>query len=175
MSSSQLKSDQHHLLSEYIISLLKKNNVFTVLDFVNEKTQNLITYTNLTYSDVIEIRNDFIKIKSPEIFNALDHYTSFSEHFKYIPTGIENLDELLVYGLSNQIFEICGLSATGKSQVCKTIALNVAQYQQLDVLYIDTKRDFSVQRLVQILINRRCSKAVSVALFKVNTYNYSQM
>lgn len=169
MSSNQLTSDQHHLLSEYVISLLNKNNISTILDFVNEKTQNLISYTNLTFSDVIEIRNDFIKIKSPEIFNALDHYKSFSENFKYIPTGIVNLDDLLVYGLSNQIFEFCGLSATGKSQVCNTIAVNVAQYQQLDVLYIDTKRDFSVQRLVQILINRRCSKAVSVASFKVNT------
>lgn len=62
------------------------------------------------------------------------------------------LDHLLDGGLfTRQIYELCGPSACGKTQLSYIILLNVIITTKKDVFYIDTKNKFSVKRIKQIL------------------------
>lgn len=68
------------------------------------------------------------------------------------------LDELLGGGLpTGNLIDICGFSAAGKTQLCTTIAVNVASHAESTVLWIDANRDFSARRIYQILRNRKIS------------------
>lgn len=62
------------------------------------------------------------------------------------------LDKLLGGGLfSSNIYEFCGPSACGKTQLIYSILLNVIITTKQDIIYIDTKNKFSVNRIKQIL------------------------
>lgn len=65
---------------------------------------------------------------------------------------MNSLDELLKGGLyPGQLCELCGPSSSGKTQLCLTIAANVAVQSDIIVWYFDTKRDFSRFRYEEIL------------------------
>lgn len=49
------------------------------------------------------------------------------------------------------MYEICGVSASGKTQLLTTIAVNVAQNYGIGTLYVDCKSDLSGQRIRQML------------------------
>lgn len=71
------------------------------------------------------------------------------------------MDELLKGGLySGQLCELCGPSSSGKTQLCLTIAANVAIRSDITVWYLDTKRDFSRLRYEEILKARNCRQEV---------------
>lgn len=53
------------------------------------------------------------------------------------------------------MIDLCGLSASGKTQLCSTIAVNLSQFTEAEVLWIDTKADFSGQRIYRMLKHRK--------------------
>lgn len=53
--------------------------------------------------------------------------------------------------LTGKIYELCGASASGKTQLCLTIATHIAHDFKQQVHYIDTKTDFSGKRVQEIL------------------------
>lgn len=64
---------------------------------------------------------------------------------------------------TGSVWEICGKSGIGKTQICHTIAFNFAAQAQGSVLYIDTKCDFSGTRIMEMLRcrnipNNTCSR-----------------
>ena len=64
---------------------------------------------------------------------------------------------MLIGGLENgHIYEICGLSGSGKTQLCLNIAAH-ASFLEKKVLFIDTKNDFSPSRTLQLL-KKKCPK-----------------
>lgn len=65
------------------------------------------------------------------------------------------------------ITEICGLAGCGKTQLCFQLAINCVK-QDNNVLYIDTKGDFSAIRLQRIL-NDLCytHEVIDVLIFTV--------
>lgn len=68
---------------------------------------------------------------------------------------MNRLDCLLGGGLFvNNIYEFCGPSACGKTQLCFSILSNVIMTTKRDVIYIDTKNEFSIKRVKQILRNK---------------------
>uniref|UniRef100_A0A161MD99 Dna repair protein rad51-like protein 4 n=1 Tax=Triatoma infestans TaxID=30076 RepID=A0A161MD99_TRIIF len=68
---------------------------------------------------------------------------------------IYRLDELLNGGLlTGTILEMCGMSGSGKTQICLTITLNIVLEMKSNVTYIDTKRDLCSSRFLQILHTR---------------------
>ena len=70
---------------------------------------------------------------------------------KTIPTGIPSLDEFLNGGInSQQITHIYGLGASGKTTLILQIAATLA-VKGMKVLYIDTQRQFSIDRLEQMI------------------------
>lgn len=65
------------------------------------------------------------------------------------------MDSLLDGGLFfSYIYEFCGPSACGKTQLSFSIILHVILTTKKYIIYIDTKNDFSVNRIKQILKNK---------------------
>lgn len=65
------------------------------------------------------------------------------------------LDNLLDGGLFvGNIYEFCGPSASGKTQLCISILLNIIITTKKEIVYIDTKNKFSVYRIKEILKNK---------------------
>lgn len=58
---------------------------------------------------------------------------------------------------SGNLYDICGLSASGKTQFCNTVAINLASNYKYETLYVDAKNDFSGQRIYNMLNARNCS------------------
>lgn len=61
--------------------------------------------------------------------------------------------------MTSCLIDICGPPDAGKTQLCTTIAINLAQFCQVDTLWIDTKGDFSGRRIHKILKNRNCNES----------------
>lgn len=69
-----------------------------------------------------------------------------------------SFDEILGGGLkSGNLYDICGLSASGKTQICNSIAISLAINYKYETLYVDAKNDFSGQRIYNILNARNCN------------------
>lgn len=75
------------------------------------------------------------------------------------------LDRLLDGGLStSHIYELCGQSACGKTQLSFSFFLHVIITTKKDIIYIDTKNKFSVIRIKQILKNKYNLAAQEVSM-----------
>lgn len=59
---------------------------------------------------------------------------------------------------TGNVIDLCGLSASGKTQLCTTIAINLCQFTEANILWIDTKLDFSGQRIYRILKKRKLNE-----------------
>ncbi|XP_055918772.1 DNA repair protein RAD51 homolog 4 [Eupeodes corollae] len=154
---SQLKSIDGTELNEYVINLLHKNNISTAIEFLGSEDSKLCKITNLPESQIAAIKIKLRRLYGPQVVDGL-HYCSPQWKVKYI-TGIESLDKLIGNEFRpGRIYEICGYSATGKSLLCTTIALNFVQNHSTDVIYLDTKRDFSGTRMHKMLTARNISK-----------------
>lgn len=82
------------------------------------------------------------------------------------------LDNLLDGGLFiGNIYEICGPSACGKTQLCITVLLNIIINTKKDIVYIDTKNKFSVKRIKQILKNKNMTNN-DVCMIKITFIYY---
>jgi len=82
------------------------------------------------------------------------------------------LDNILHGGLfSGNIYELCGPSACGKTQLCYSILLNLIITTKKDIVYIDTKNKFSVNRIKQMLKNK-CNTNNEVCIVKITFKNY---
>lgn len=67
-----------------------------------------------------------------------------------------SLDEMLNGGLlSGNLIDICGLSATGKTILHTTIAINAAINHDSETIVIDSNGDFSGDRIYRMLVNRK--------------------
>ncbi|XP_011494822.1 PREDICTED: DNA repair protein RAD51 homolog 4-like [Ceratosolen solmsi marchali] len=107
--------------------------------------------------------------------NSIDIYHQEKEDV--IPTGIEKLDDLLEGGLRyKRIYEICGSSSSGKSQLCHWISLH-ATINALRVYYIDCSRNFSTSRIQMILESKQCSDIIigkvmsNIIVHQISTIN----
>lgn len=56
---------------------------------------------------------------------------------------------------TGNIIDICGLPASGKTQLHTTLAINFAIDRQSETIVIDTKGDFSGERIHRILVHRK--------------------
>ncbi|RZF34390.1 hypothetical protein LSTR_LSTR008929 [Laodelphax striatellus] len=135
-----------------IIKQLELKNINTVLDFLEEDPDRLCTITGLVYKNIIEIRRQILAKFSAKSKNGLECYSKMLIMTAKINTGIKKLDDLLEGGLlTGNIYEICGLTGIGKTQLCFTIASHVTSNLKQPVYYVDTKHDFSSQRILEIM------------------------
>nr|XP_031840937.1 DNA repair protein RAD51 homolog 4 isoform X2 [Nomia melanderi] len=128
--------------------------------FLNEDLDKLVTFTGLLLKDILKIKQNIIQKYGGVVENASNLYDI--ELKNRIPTYILSLDNLLKGGLyPGQIYEVCGISSSGKTQLCLTIASNIALEHHCFVRYIDTKKDFCGSRVEEILLKRNSSKQVT--------------
>ncbi|XP_049308691.1 DNA repair protein RAD51 homolog 4 [Bactrocera dorsalis] len=137
-------------LSTYLIRKLQKKCIFTRYELLITSNAELMEITGLTEAAILELKEklgkDFLHLQQSNVNN-------WKTYTKIHNTGIEKLDILLakIPLKTGSIWEICGKSGVGKTQLCHTIALNFAAQTQGTVLYIDTKCDFSGTRIMEML------------------------
>lgn len=78
---------------------------------------------------------------------------------------VHSVDQLLEGGLSiGTIYEITGLAASGKTQFCTTVAVNLAERERYGTLHVDCKGDFSGTRIHKMLLARGRSETDIAAI-----------
>ncbi|KAB0795647.1 hypothetical protein PPYR_12486 [Photinus pyralis] len=149
---SRLKSDMHNLLTETVLNALFANNIYTVLDFLQTEIKRIGTITALHYKDVVAVRKHLVNKHSAVVHTALDLWNELMAKTAQIPTRIKGVDGILQGGLTTgNIYEVCGLPSSGKTQLCLTLMKNVVSYSNLNVFWIDTKGDFAAKRIKAML------------------------
>ncbi|KAG8036170.1 hypothetical protein G9C98_004750 [Cotesia typhae] len=150
------------LLNEQRVNKLHGSRIFNVLDFVSEDSEKLTKITGLSLLEIEVIRKE-IALRFAGIVK--DPVKLFQQQKQYISTGIENLDKLLGGGLyACRFYEICGNSSAGKTQLCITLAANIALNSSAEIHYIDTKKDFSATRLQSILEAKNTSDEITAKI-----------
>lgn len=104
------------------------------------------------------IINEAITLLDEKLITASE-LLALEEKKKYIRTGSKELDDLLGGGIfTGEITELSGEFATGKTQICFQLSINVQLPEEQGglnggVYYIDTEGTFSSNRIVQIATN----------------------
>ncbi|VVC26636.1 Hypothetical protein CINCED_3A016405 [Cinara cedri] len=103
--------------NESILNNLLEKNICTVNDFLQKKTSDLQNICNLQCKQITKLKDDIIVECSSPFINGYTIYIDRSSS-NIIQTGILKLDNLLGGGLfTRQIYEFCGPSACGKTQL----------------------------------------------------------
>ncbi|XP_011646548.1 DNA repair protein RAD51 homolog 4 [Pogonomyrmex barbatus] len=160
----RLSANIHPYLTEIVTEDLRRRNVKSTVDFIAMDPIKLASFTGLTHTDILQIKQHILKKFNGIKRNAMQLFVMKRSHI--IPTNITCLDELLKGGLYlGQLCELCGPSSCGKTQLCLTIAANVANRSDAVVWYFDTKKDFSRLRYEEIMRARNfTSKVIEDAL-----------
>uniref|UniRef100_A0A1A9WJY9 RecA family profile 1 domain-containing protein n=1 Tax=Glossina brevipalpis TaxID=37001 RepID=A0A1A9WJY9_9MUSC len=156
-------------LSEYSISLLNRCHIHTVSDFLNEKSEKLQNILKIKEAQVLDTKKLLRQIFGPEkqtLAQLFSHWISDGCLYK---TGIDNLDSILGSESlqSGSIWEICGSSGVGKTQLALSVVINFVISKALPVLYIDTKLDFSAVRIRQMLESRCIGRNVYAGIMQL--------
>ncbi|XP_076654088.1 rad51 recombinase D [Halictus rubicundus] len=164
---TKLSSDIDLKLSDTVVQQLERRNIRTVLEFADEDSDKLATFTGLLLKDILHIKKIISQKCGGVVRSACDLLKI--ELSNIIPTDLSCLDNLLKGGLyPGQIYELCGIPSSGKTQLCLTIASNVVLRGNNLVRYIDTKRDFCGSRVEEILLSKNiCKKVVDEALDRI--------
>ncbi|KYM95654.1 PREDICTED: DNA repair protein RAD51 homolog 4 [Cyphomyrmex costatus] len=154
----KLNADVHPSLSETMTENLRRRNVVTMVDFVSTDPIKLTNIIGLSHTDVLQVKQHILKKFGGIKKNATQLLAIERD---VISTSITCLDELLRGGLyPGQLCELCGPSASGKTQLCFTIAANVASRSDGIVWYFDTKRDFCRMRYEGIMRARNFEQKI---------------
>ncbi|XP_054090790.1 DNA repair protein RAD51 homolog 4 [Zeugodacus cucurbitae] len=137
-------------LSTYLQRKLQKKCIITRYELLITSNAELMEITGLTETAILELKEKLGKDYFPLQQCIVNNWKTYKKVYN---TGIENLDILLAKTplKTGSVWEICGKSGVGKTQLCHTIALNFAAQAQGTVLYIDTKCDFSGTRIMEML------------------------
>ncbi len=106
-----------------------------------------------TAAKIINAARKMLKI---EFISAKELLERRQREVKYITTGSEELDKMLGGGIETRtITELFGEYATGKTQICHQLSVNVQLPEERGglekgVVYIDTENTFRPERIVQI-------------------------
>ncbi|XP_044142622.1 DNA repair protein RAD51 homolog 4 [Bufo gargarizans] len=139
-------------LTADIISVLKKNHVRTVVDLVAADLEELARKCSLSYKTLVAVRRVLLAQYSAFPSNGADLYEELKASTAILPTGNKKLDILLDSGLyTGEVTEIAGAPGSGKTQMCQSIAVNVATSLQQRVCYIDTTGGLTGTRLLQLI------------------------
>ncbi|KAG9492712.1 hypothetical protein GDO78_000942 [Eleutherodactylus coqui] len=139
-------------LTADLITVLKKNHVRTVVDLVASDLEQLARKCSLSYKTLVAVRRVLLAQYSAFPSNGADLYEELKASTAILPTGNKKLDTLLDSGLyTGEVTEISGAPGSGKTQLCQSIAANVAATLHQRVCYIDTTGGLSGTRLLQLI------------------------
>ncbi|KAI8435256.1 hypothetical protein MSG28_003598 [Choristoneura fumiferana] len=164
-----LKAEEHTYLTGSVLRTLAQNRITTVLEFLQEDAGKLSILTKLTLPQVLAVRNDILNKYAAPLIKVGSLKTDTLQERKSLNTGILSLDAATGGGLPiGFITEVCGLADSGKTQLCLHLAIACAKSSENNVLYIDTKGDFSAVRVQKILDACGYShKEMAMIMFKI--------
>lgn len=149
---SILRSGLCSTLTEEVVLVLKKNGVKSVTDLIISDLEKLSQLTKLPYKDLVAIVNVLLAQYSAFPVTGEALYNSELTSTAILPTSCEGFDQVLDGGLyTGEVTEIAGEIASGKTQICLSVAASVISQAKQNVLYIDTCGGFSAERLEEIL------------------------
>ncbi|XP_026804396.1 DNA repair protein RAD51 homolog 4 [Rhopalosiphum maidis] len=157
---------------ENILNNLFDKNIYTVNDFLQKKTSNLQSVCNLQCKEITKLKDSMtVKCSSP-FTNVYELYLNRTVS-SFVRTKITKLDNILQGGLfAGNLYELCGPSACGKTQLCLSILINLIITTKKNIVYIDTKNKFSVNRIKLMLKNRcKTNNEISDILNKIQVYS----
>nr|XP_014427261.1 DNA repair protein RAD51 homolog 4 isoform X2 [Pelodiscus sinensis] len=142
-------------LTAEMIQVLKANNITTVVDLVSSDLEEVARKCSLSYKALVAVRRVLLAQFSAFPVNGADLYEELKSSMAILPTGSESLDKLLDSGLyTGEVTELTGAPATGKTQVCLSIAMSAAHGLRQSVLYVDSTGGFTASRLLQLAQTR---------------------
>ncbi|KAG8451699.1 hypothetical protein GDO86_003768 [Hymenochirus boettgeri] len=151
-------------LSAGLVAALKKNNVKTVLDLVASDSEELARKCSLSYKALVAVRRVLLAHYSAFPSNGADVYEELKTSTAILSTGNRKLDKLLDSGLyTGEVTEIAGAAGSGKTQMCQSIAVNVAYNLKQSVLYVDTTGGLTASCILQLLQHRTENENEQVA------------
>ena len=106
----------------------------------------------------MKIQKDILSERCQKPTLGLDAFMISLQTENKLTTGSRRLDKLLSSLRTGLVYEVIGSTDTGKTQLCLTTMAECLKAGGR-VNYIDTKGDFSLQRLQQILSGRGSSEA----------------
>ncbi|KAG2444617.1 hypothetical protein HXX76_001361 [Chlamydomonas incerta] len=157
-------------LDTYLRDHLIANNLTTVRDVLLLSPLDLMELLGLTWAAAHQLLADVSMQISPTFTTAYDVFTqqATAEAPAPLRTGLPTLDGALRLGMPlGSITELVGPGGVGKSQMSHMLAVAVAMPVALGglgggVVYIDTERKFSAQRL-QEMVHARVAEAAAAA------------
>ncbi|KAK8766331.1 DNA repair protein RAD51 homolog 4-like [Amblyomma americanum] len=143
-------------LTASVVEKLRGAGIRTVLDYLSSERESIAERTGLPYSDVIRVRRSLQAVYCPKLRTGNELYEQLLESTAIFSTGSTNVDDAIGGGIyTGRITEIVGASNSGKTQLCHSLAANVALASHFGVLYVDTLCCFSADRLRQIIAASR--------------------
>ncbi|XKL68569.1 hypothetical protein PGB90_004060 [Kerria lacca] len=166
------------ILEKSISDKLREHNIKSVFDFFQETSENICNITKLSFKEVLDIKQKLLEVFRGKPISGFELFNEITNNYFILCTGISEIDKLIGGLESGGIYEICGLSSSGKTQICLGIAAHVSNTGKC-VHFIDTKGDFSAKRIFQILIKKKKSTKEIIPILeriKVNKiYNLYQL
>lgn len=149
---SRLSENVSQLFTEEVVKKLQHKRISTNMVFMDTNSELLAKITGLPFRQILTMKDSILAKFASKIRTGDKFYAEILRDGAIVPTGISKLDNLLNGGLyTGSMYELCGLSSCGKSQICMTVATNVSALLHTlnqPVLFIDTKGDFSADRIV---------------------------
>jgi RAD51-like protein 1 len=137
---------------------LAAHKFFTVKDLYSRTLLDLVEVLDLPYETVQSLLQHVANKVVPQPVTALDLLKKSSEAPSYLRTLLPPLDTALLGGLpAGSICEVVGPAGLGKTQFCLGMCIVGCLDRIKDqgrVLFIDTERKFSGERLAQIARER---------------------
>lgn len=148
----RLSKQLSHLITDNILKTLNQRKIFTVLEFLEQEPEYLAALLKISFKDVIQIRSSLINDYSAFPHKGISMYNDLVANSALIQTGIKSIDSILEGGLlTGNIYELCGLSGVGKTQICFAAIAHVTSNLKQNIYYIDSNLSFSGERMQSIL------------------------
>ncbi|KAH7939772.1 DNA repair protein RAD51 homolog 4 [Rhipicephalus sanguineus] len=157
-------------LTAPVVDKLRSCGVRTVIEYLSCEREALAERSGLAYGDVIRLRRSLQATYAPKFRTGVELYERLLESTAMFSTGSANVDNAVGGGVyTGRITEIVGAGNSGKTQLCHSLAANVAIASHFGVLYVDALSCFSPERLRQIVTraSRGSDVRTETALSKV--------
>jgi len=144
----------HPLLTPDIIKKLKDFHVTTISSLLSKPAEQVSSITRINYNKVLKLRRDLFRDHAVFASSGYEQYQSWLT-WPALATGCQELDEMVGGGFQPAtVYELYGEEEAGRTQLVMTLAAVTAAGKNRSVVYIDTKNDFSSERLMEIMEER---------------------
>lgn len=153
-------------LNESDKNKLKRNKITSANAFINSNDDDLQRVLDVSLSQVVEMRSKLNKVFKLEVKLGSDLLQKALTSGETFETKIGSIDEILTI-MSDEIIEITGPPAVGKSMLLNTIMISVLDEHEDAIIYlIDTKYDFSSVKLKRMMENQGISEMKQLQILK---------